>query len=297
MSASLIKVLFLGVSLAVAIPALAQKADDSKVCADSSCENDIRKLSKLARNGSGYAAAIVAMAYATGDGVEQSNKEAERYLRLGVRRKEPMAMYLMSDWLDRGFIVKQDKAEAAELLDKAATAEFAPAMFAKAVQLLQVEDADSQQQGLQLLQQAADTRLVDAMYLLARLKHTGAGTEIDLEQAGKLYKELVLAGVPDTQPLLDDVIAQLQAQQGDSTLIADFNAVKDIEVIKVTGSRDVSTSMLTAIVRQLDSSALYDNRSIGSRIKGVSCEDSGSNCGVIKPDNKSSSISQALSGN
>lgn len=292
---TVIKILVLSSTVAIATPALAQKATDDRICMADSCETELRKLKKMTRWGSGYAATIVAMAYASGDGVEQNNEEAVRYLTKAVHYRDAFATYLMSDWLSRGFMVEKDETKAAELLSKAVKADFPPAQYTLAVKLLQSDTVEDQSTGLKLLQKAADARLADAMYLLARLKHTSAGVPQDLAGAGELYKRLALIGYPKSQQFLDDVVEQLSAQQGETELVADFRAVKDIEVITVNGSREASFNMLQSVVRVLQNTGLYEGGSM-FRIRGVNCENSGMYCVSVKPDNRSKSISQVLSG-
>lgn len=86
-----------------------------RACTGSDCNKELRRSMRLARSSSGDTTAFLAMAYATGNGVEQNTAQAIRYLRLGVQQRNPKAIYLMSDWLRNGFIVKQDVNEAARL--------------------------------------------------------------------------------------------------------------------------------------------------------------------------------------
>lgn len=274
---------------------VAASSAQNAVCSTETCQDDMKRLIKLAKNGSGSAAAIVAMAYASGDGVQQDLIQAERFIRMGARKRDPFAMYLIADWLEHGFVVEKDEQKAAEYLDKAVEKDFAPALFAKAVKLLPSEQPGESETAVKLLQQAAEAKLVDAMYVLARLKQTGAIVEQDLVGAGTLYKSLVLSGYPDAKQQLDAIIVALEQHNSNADVVADFKSVYDIEVIKVVGTRDQSASMLTSIVRKLDSSGLFDRRSTGSRIAGKDCQSIGSNCTTIKQSNASKTTGGALS--
>lgn len=279
-------------------------SNSQQVCADKDCTTEMRKLMRLARNGSGDAAAIVAMAYATGDGLEQDSKEALRYLRLGVRHRNAMATYLMSDWLRNGFMVEQDLAEADKLLDLAVAQKYSPAQYQKAMLLLQTEEEIAVAQAVTLLEAASEQKLVNAMYLLARFKHEGIATEQDLPGAAELYRYLVMSGHNESRPHMQSLMSELrQASTADagqsadhSELLSRLQDADNVEVIQVVGSVNQTNTMLDGMVRRLNATGRYDNRSVGSRIRGVSCEQSGSNCGVIRADSSSGSISEALSG-
>ena len=274
----------------------ASTVDSDRVCTETDCSKELRRLIRLEWSGSGDAAALVAMAYATGDGLEQSNEQAIRYLRMGVRQRNAMAVFLMSDWLRNGFMLEQDLAESQRLLELAVDLKYAPAQYARALQLLQTEQDDQLPEAINLLELATEQRLASAMLLLAQLKQHGAGVEQDLPGAAELYRKLVLAGQVSARPYLQEVTALLAVDQQHQTLVEELRQVENIEVIRVTGQALQANNMLEGIVRRLSATGQYDSRSIGSRIRGVSCEQSGSNCGVIRPDSSSGSISEALAG-
>lgn len=269
---------------------------DTKVCPAGQCENEMRRLIKLARSGSGDAAAFVAMAYASGDGLEQDHKEAARFIKLGVRHRNPMATYLMSDWYRNGFVLEQDIGQADKLLAQAVKSEYSPAMYQQALLHLQTDEEAKVTEAVSLLEKAAENKLMNAMFLLARLKQTGTATEQDLAGAGELYKALTLARHPQARDYLQQVIDELAADEQQTELIAEFKSVDDIEVIEVRGQKMEANIMLDGLVRRLNASGKYDRRSIGSRISGVSCENSGSACASVKPGKGASSLSEVLSG-
>lgn len=284
----------------LAAPAIAadQTAHNNvdRLCAETSCVKELRNLLKLARGGSGDAAAFVAMAYATGDGLEQNSAQAIRYLRMGVRQRNPMSINLMADWLRNGFILEQDLVESARLLDQAVRLNYAPAQYNKAVQLLQTEDPAHLPEAITLLEQASAQKLSSAMLLFAQLKQLGVGLEQDLPGAAALYKQLVISGHRNAQPFLQEVTEQLAASNEHSALVHELREVENIEIIRVTGQQFQTNNMLEGLVKKLSNSGQFDNRSIGSRIRGVSCEQSSSNCASVRPESGASSLNEVMSG-
>lgn len=267
-----------------------------RICTDTDCSKELRRLIRLARGGSGDAAAFVAMAYATGDGLEQNHEQALRYLRMGVRQRNAMAVYLMSDWLRNGFVAEQDVAEADRLLQQAVELKYAPAQYARALQLLQQEQAESLQPAIALLEQASAQRLASAMLLLGQLKQHGVGMEPDLPAAAELYKRLVLSGQTSARQYLNQVTEQLAQDEQHQTLVADLREVENIEVIRVSGQQLQASNMLEGLVRRLSQSPQFDSRSVGSRIRGLSCEQTGSNCAITRPERGASSLNEVLTG-
>lgn len=284
----------------LAIPATAtEQTFDNKadsVCSDTDCSKELRRLIRLARGGSGDAAAFVAMAYATGDGLEQNTEQAIRYLRMGVRQRNPMAVNLMSDWLRNGFMVEQDLDESARLLEQAVKLNYAPAQYSKALQLLQTEDPAQLPDAVELLELAASQKLSAAMLLFAQLKQHGVGLEQDLPGAADLYKRLVLSGQQNAKPYLQEVTSQLAASNEHSTLVNELREVENIEVIRVSGQQFQTSNMLEGLVKRLSATGQFDSRSVGSRIRGMSCEQSGSNCSSTRPERGASSLNEVLSG-
>ncbi|MCH8536417.1 MAG: sel1 repeat family protein [Alkalimonas sp.] len=266
------------------------------VCEQGECTNDLRKLRRLSRYGSGDASAVIALAYASGEGYELNPEEAVRFLQQGVRQNSAMAMFLQSDWYRRGFLLPQDEAKAMELLDKAVAAHYAPAIHQKASLLIQTHQEEDIAEAVAILQQAAEQRHMDSMYLLARLQQFGLGTEQDLPAAGRAFRSLAINGYPNARQQLDDVIQQLQSDDEQQELITYFEEVDNIEVIQVVGQPNQLNTQLGNLARQLDNSGQFIRGTAGSRIRGSSCENSGSPCAVIAPDRSSSSINEMLTG-
>ena len=278
--------------------AVAASAAGERVCETSECSAELRRLIRLARNGSGDAAAIVAMAFASGDGLEQSNSEAERYIRIGVRHRSAIATFLMSDWHRNGFVLEQNESEANRLLEEAVKLNHAPAQYQKALMLFSTDNPEDFNEALSLLEAASEQNLVNAMLLFARMQQLGAGIEQDLPAAGELYRKLIIAGVDEARGFMREVTRSLEAQDGaNGELIERFANTAEMERISVTGSAMRVNTQLTGIVRRLTASGNYDSRSIGSRIRGVTCEESGSNCVINRPDSTASSLSDVIGNN
>lgn len=125
---------------------------------------------------------------------------------------------------------------------------------------------------------------------LIRLARGGSG-------AAELYKRLVLSGQTSARPYLQQITEQLAEDQQHHTLVADLREVDNIEVIRVSGQQLQASNMLGGLVRRLSQSGQYDSRSVGTRIRGLSCEQTGSNCSSTRPERGASSLNEVLTGN
>lgn len=268
------------------------------LCQSGDCESELSQLERYARKGSGDAAAVVALAYASGDGVAQDTEKALDYLERGAVRRSPMAMFVFADWYARGYIVEQNSELAETWLNRAVDAGYAPAQYEKAVQLLAATDASQQAQAVPLLEAAAEANLMTAMYALARLYQTGTLVPQDLPKAGELFAKLTRSGhhqAADQLRLINQQLAPTefaQSEQGERLRAAEAS----IERITVTADASLYRSQLGRLVEQLDAAPQFDNRSVGSRIQGVGCGDTGSPCSVLSPQKGQSSLNDVLSG-
>lgn len=110
-------------SAASAVPRVDGQAASTEavsICKSGDCDKELSELERLARKGSGDAAAVVALAYASGDGVEQDFGKAKEFIEHGVRKRNPLAMFVMADWYARGFVLPQNTEQAQLWLDRAA---------------------------------------------------------------------------------------------------------------------------------------------------------------------------------
>ncbi|GHG62543.1 hypothetical protein GCM10010919_07930 [Alishewanella longhuensis] len=277
-------------------PALSQASTSFSAanCSSGQCDKQIRDLHALARYGSFEAMTLLSMIYATGDGREADPKRALSFLTRAAQHNHPMAVYLLSEWHSRGFVAPHDPAEAEALLAKAIRFEFPPALYKKALQLLQDPTAENLTEGLALLQRASDKRLVDAMFLLARLKREGIATAPDLEGAAQLFKTLVLSGHEESRPYLRESIAQLTPKPESAELVADLQQSYDMEVIQVIGRDFKTESMLGNMVTQLKRSGLYLQGSM-LRIRTQRCDDT-TGCISISPRAGDRDLNQTITG-
>ncbi len=240
-------------------------------CESASCQSEFKKLEEMARYGSGEAATIVAVAYATAEGVEQDIDKARQQIKQAVRWREPMGIHQMSVWLRQGFVFEQDIKRADILLDRAVRLAFGPALTDKAKLLLTKNTPQADKEAIALLEQANQQYYSPGQYLLAQLLVSGVAVESDLARAARLYKNLALKGYADSRQQLDQIITALeqttQRAAEDKTdrelvarvqpLLTDLKQINDIEVFKVQGKQFSVKSEFSYIVTQLDSLNLY----------------------------------------
>ena len=271
------------------------KADTSSFCDSEACQKDMKKLEDLAYYGSGEAATLMAVAYLNGDGVEQNLRKARTYILKAVQWREPMGLLQMSVWVRNGIIFEQDLARADQLLDRAVALKFAPAMYDKAKLLIRNNRPEDDAQAIALLEEAESLYFLPARYLLAGLLASGTATELHLERAALLYKNLALRNYKDSRMHLDAIIDVLDdyyaASQETSTnkhlepLLAELKKIDDIEVMEVRGSQLDVQSELTHITQSLDNLNLYRRGNSGSRIPGKICSRTAFCSTVYDPSN------------
>lgn len=269
-------------------------------CVSGNCNKDIRDLHKLARHGSAEAMTLLSMIYATGDGRPAEPERALRMLSRAAKSGHEPALLLLSDWYERGFVVEQDPAQAASLLQKAVALDYAPALYKVAVTKLLDPAPGIQRDGLALLEKASEKKLLDAVFLLARMKLSGEIAEQDINAAATLFKQLVLVGHQPSRPYLQNCIAllsaqisaQVSAQAEVAEQVADLQQSYDMEIIQVIG-RDLKTeSMLTNVVQQLQRTGLFDPGSM-VRIRSQRCDGS-FGCVSISPRAGDRDLKQSL---
>ena len=248
----------------------------------------------MARFGSFEAMTLLSMVYATGDGREADSEKALRYLQRAVSYRHPMAVFLLSEWYQEGFVVAQDKQQADALLIEAVKLNYAPAQYKKALQLLQQPEDDKVAEGLTLLTKASNSRLIDEMFLLGQLKQKGHYMAADLEGAAELFENLVLSGHEESRPFLRESIAMLAAKPEKAELVADLQQSYDIEVIQIIGRDFKGDAMLFNFVNQMRNLGLYTWGGAG-RIQTGNC-DGRNGCYTVAPRAGDSSVVQALSG-
>ncbi|WP_214000948.1 tetratricopeptide repeat protein [Arsukibacterium sp.] len=292
--------LFLTASMMIAAslsPSYAQSNTpdgDVAACADDKCDDEIRTLHRMARFGSFEAMTLLSMVYATGDGRDADPEKALSYLQRAVSYRHPTAVFLLSEWYREGLVVTQDLQKAHTLLTQAVELKHTPAQYKKALLLLQQPDEADIATGVELLEQASDKRLLDAMFLLARLKQQGAYTELDLEGAAQLFKNLVLSGHEESRPYLKETIAILTPKPEAAELVADLQQSYDMEVIQVFGRDFKPDNILSTVVTQLNNTGIYTRGSL-NRIRTMQC-DGRNGCYTMKPKRGDRDLKQTLTG-
>lgn len=100
----------------------------SEVCGDSPCEVVFKKIKKFAKNGSPHAQAVLALLYRGGHGTEVNNELSVKYMKRAARNKIPSAMYDLGIMYRLGATVTQDQNEGDAWLQRAAKADYGPAI-------------------------------------------------------------------------------------------------------------------------------------------------------------------------
>ncbi|KKO45278.1 hypothetical protein WG68_11170 [Arsukibacterium ikkense] len=261
-------------------------------CIDGQCDRDIRSLQKMARYNNFEAMTLLSMIYATGDGLDADPKKALSYLERAAKHRSPMAVFLLSEWYREGFVVAQDPQQSDKLLSEAVKLNHPPAQYRKALQLLQQADTTDVASAITLLEQASEKRLVDAMFLLARLKQNGAFVAQDIEGAAQLFKNLVLSGHDQSRPYLRNTIEMLAAEPNKSALVANLQQSYDVEVIRIIDRDFNATSLLSNAVSQMNRTGLYSRGSM-TKFPEISC-DVTNTCLSFRPQPGEKSVRQAL---
>lgn len=276
------------VSLVMSVPLYADAdANPSAFCVSAACQKDFNKLERLARHGSGEAATLVALAYAKGEGVAQNLDKAKLSITKATGWRDASGMHVLSIWLREGGVVTQDVEKANIWLDRAVAKKYAPAMLDKAKLLLLNNSPQDDREAMSLLQAAHDKHYTPATYLLAQLYVAGIAVDVDLVQAGELYKRAALRNYADSRQQLSGIIAILeQAGRLDTSAedaskreaqLSSLREIDDIEIMTINARPFNPESDLNNIAKILAKSALH-SRTAGSRIRGSTCETSTTRC-------------------
>ncbi len=157
-------------------------------------------------------------------------------------------------------------------------------------------DPGIQRDGLALLERASEKKLLDAVFLLARMKLSGEIAEQDISAAANLFKQLVLVGHQPSRPYLQNCItllsAQVSAQAEVAEQVADLQQSYDMEIIQVIGRDFKTESMLTNVVQQLQRTGLFEPGSM-VRIRSQRCDGS-FGCVSISPRAGDRDLKQSL---
>ena len=138
-----------------------------------------------------------------GRGVDQSDKEAYKYMRRAADLGSPEAQFALANMLAEGQGMPRDTEAALMWARKAGEKGFAPAQIAAGKTLLASIEQERKNAGIELLQRAADSGKIEAVLLLASAFGRGeSGIQKDEERAEKLLLPYAENGNTDCQYLL-----------------------------------------------------------------------------------------------
>lgn len=259
-------------------------------CVSDECSEAMSKLVRYSLNGSPDAQVIVALAYATGDGVPRDVTLARQHLKRGLRNNDKRAWHIYSRWLREGFAFEMDVTAADKALDRAIRQDYAPALYERAVR--QFDEASSNNQSsVDDLERAAEQLHLPSMYLLAQIKAAGLGVAVDRDYAAQLYAYLAQRNYLQSRQHLTELVGEQAIEQQTEQLTADLattmaarhrvNQERAMEVITVSATRIGTEDFVIDLVEQLDNLRTFDGRSTGSNIRGQVCGRGVANCRVI----------------
>ncbi|MCH8493861.1 MAG: sel1 repeat family protein [Idiomarina sp.] len=222
--------------LIVGFVALQITAQGTAQAAGIESEEQLENLKRAAQYGSSEAMIMLSVTYANGEGVDNDEVIAMRWMREAIRNRNPQAYFVKSQWLRNGHVVDSDLERADYFLDRAVAAGHAPAMYEKAARKLREDMAD--QAAIELLADAADMGHFGSMYLLARLLENGmVSGEPEIEKAAALYSTLAIRNYRDSREKLR-AYAQFFSQQGTEAseeIVASIESSLNMEVIEIRG--------------------------------------------------------------
>ena len=257
-----------------------------EACIDDECLKKFRQLKSFAKHGSAEAQIVVAIAYLTGNGLEKKPELALRNLKKAHKNGSSRAAWMLAYLYENGIGTEQDNALAKEYFQYALDKGFAPALFEQAVKLLDFNQSASDannQQAVNLLIKAEEVESRKAKYLLAKMYELGEGVDQDMLAAAKRYKALERLDYQDSHQRLTSLMAKAQQEKALSEQLHPYSP--ETELITVTGEKWNLHNTLDRLVVLLDSSGLYDGKSIG-HIRGKGCANSSSSCSMVTDEEK-----------
>jgi TPR repeat protein len=143
---------------------------------------------------------VLAMLAMEGRGVDQSDKDAYRYLRRAADLGSPEAQHELAKMLANGQGMPRDMEAALIWWRKAAEQNYAPAQFAVAQMLIGSVEQQRRNEGLVFVQQAADAGRIDAVIFLAMALIRGEfGLAKDEARAESMLRTYAENGKADCQ--------------------------------------------------------------------------------------------------
>ncbi|HET8817821.1 MAG TPA: tetratricopeptide repeat protein [Pseudidiomarina sp.] len=267
---------------------------EDQTCDSAACVQNMRRLERFALNGSIDAQVIVAMAYATGEGIEQDLDLARQFLKRAISNNDARAWYISSQWLSKGIGYEQDLERAEYAFQRALEQDYPAALFESAVHQLDFEGGDNRAV-VAKLERAAEQKHQPSQYLLAQLLAGGVGVSVNRARAIELFTSLSRWNYKESRLRLAAIL-QSDALQSRATqyVVSDSSSYADVEVIEVSAQRISLENYLEEFALTLDSIGIYDGISTGSRIRGQVCEQGVALCRVQYSRKQNSPAATAL---
>lgn len=255
-----------------------------KICNAENCHKQLKQLKKYGRWGDAKSQLMLGSAYLYGDGVEQDTDKAISWLKRAAYNTSSnagkyslYAFHLMAKLYQNGIGVKQDQQLATKYLDKLAEKQYGPVLFDRA--FIAFEQGNLKQ-GINLLDQASESRFVEASYYLARMYQQGNFIEKDINKAALYYEKVVKRDYKDSRHRLALIIEEMEENSTslaanelseEQRLINKLNATLNIEVITVNSYGMKKQDAMTNLLVGLSKNKARFAASTGSRIKGRTC--------------------------
>lgn len=206
-------------------------------CDTRECQEHMAEMQRYAERGNLDAMVVVAVALATGEGLEKDEDRARQLIREAIRLGSGQAAHIKSGWRRSGITLEVDEERARALLDRAVQSNYAPAQYERGIRTL-TQGVEYLNEGLEDIAAAADEGYEPAQYALARLLEDSAESPADLRAAGEYYSMLAVRGYRDSRSRLRNITASLQMESDapeDQEMARRFGEVLDMEVITVFG--------------------------------------------------------------
>ncbi|KAF2093448.1 HCP-like protein [Rhizodiscina lignyota] len=189
---------------------------------------------KLATRAAGYLGRM----FVRGEGVTQSFKIAQTWLRRGIANGDALSQYYMGLLYLHGLGVERDPVKAADYFAPAADQDLSAAQVRLGILFLDQGDRESAHRYFDL---AARNRHTEAYYYLAGMTYEGVGRDRSCGQAASLYKsavekaETIVAPIHEANAAWDDgdtetalIAYMLAAEQGFESAQANVAYILDL---------------------------------------------------------------------
>jgi hypothetical protein len=280
-------VIILCTLLAFSLPAISAAKSD---CTQSECNEEIKQLTKFAKNGSPHAMAMLGVFYFHGEGIKQDYKKAAKWLQHASKKDSPQARYYLSLMYRQGLHYKQDIDKANWYLTRSSNGGFVLALVDKGVEsYLAAQESSSTEEFVQAYQyfvQAAALNSIKASYLLAKMTEQGIGTSIDTAKASSLFALAASKDYRDSKSHLIRLTGSVeQATKVEQNVIEQNKVIfpeSTMERIEVVGNKITMATHLQFIISDIKKQKVYSRLASGSTRLGKGCDKwSKPTCGSI----------------